>query len=60
MWSFGKTRLAPQADGTVLAQIRIDERPKGAAGPIPLIFTVRGTPRPIETRLELDIPAGKP
>jgi len=50
----------PQADGTVLAQIRIDERPKGAAGPIPLIFTVRGTPRPIETRLELDIPAGKP
>jgi suppressor for copper-sensitivity B len=60
MWSFGKSRLTPQADGTVLAQIRIDERPKGVAGPVPLIFTVRGTPRPIETRLDLDIPASKP
>lgn len=60
MWSFGKSRLTPQADGTVVAQIRIDERPKGIAGPVPLIFTVRGTPRPIETRLDLDIPASKP
>jgi len=60
MWSFGKSRLTPQPDGTVLAQIRIDERPKSAAGPIPLIFTIRGTPKPVETRLELDIPAGKP
>ena len=60
MWSFGKSRLTPQPDGTVLAQIRIDERPKSAAGPIPLIFTIRGTPKPVETRLELDIPSGKP
>jgi suppressor for copper-sensitivity B len=60
MWSFGKSRLTPRDDGTVLAQIRINDRPKGAAGPTPLIFTVRGTPRPIEARLELDIPAGRP
>jgi suppressor for copper-sensitivity B len=60
MWSFGRPRLTPQADGTVLAQIRINERPKGATGPIPLIFTVTGTPKPVETRLELDIPPAKP
>ena len=60
MWSFGKSRLTPQADGTVLAQVRINERPKGATGPIPLIFTMRGTPKPVETRLELDIPATRP
>ncbi|CAH1654789.1 DsbC domain-containing protein [Hyphomicrobiales bacterium] len=59
-WSFGKPRLTPQPDGTTLAQIRINERPKGAAGPVPLVFTIRGTPKPVETRLELDIPAGKP
>ena len=59
-WSFGKSRLTPQSDGTVAAQIRINERPKSAAGPVPLIFTIRGTPKPVETRLELDIPAGKP
>lgn len=59
-WSFGKSRLTPQSDGTVAAQIRINERPKSAAGPVPLIFTVRGTPKPVEIRLELDIPAGKP
>lgn len=59
-WSFGKSRLTPQGDGTVIAQIRINERPKSAAGPFPLIFTIRGTPKPVETRLELDIPAGKP
>jgi len=59
-WSFGKTRLTPQTDGTTLAQIRINDRPKGAAGPVPLVFTIRGTPKPVETRLELDIPAGKP
>jgi len=59
-WSFGKTRLTPQADGTILAQIRINERAKGTAGPIPLIFTMRGSPKPVETRLELDIPVAKP
>lgn len=60
MWSFGKSHLTTQADGLVTAQIRINDRPKGASGPIPLIFTVRGTPKPVETRLELDIPAIKP
>ena len=35
MWSFGKTHLTPQPDGLVTAQIRINERPKGTAGPIP-------------------------
>ena len=60
MWSFGKSRLAPQPDGTVVAQIRINERPKSAAGPVPLIFTIRGMPKPVETRLELDIPASRP
>jgi suppressor for copper-sensitivity B len=60
MWSFGKTHLTPEADGTVTARIRINDRPKGVAGPIPLIFTVRGSPKPVETRLDLDIPAAKP
>ena len=60
MWSFGRPRLTPQADGTVLAQIRINDRPKGASGPIPLIFTVTGAPKPVETRLEIDIPTAKP
>jgi hypothetical protein len=60
MWSFGKSRLTTEADGLVTAQIRINERPKGASGPIPLIFTVRGAPKPVETRLELDIPVAKP
>lgn len=60
MWSFGRPRLTPQADGTVLAQIRINDRPKGSTGPIPLIFTVTGAPKAVETRLELDIPSVKP
>lgn len=60
MWSFGKSRLTTEADGLVTAQIRINERPKGASGPIPLIFTVRGAPKPVETRLDLDIPAARP
>ncbi len=60
MWSFGRPHLTTQPDGLVTAQIRINERPKGTSGPVPLIFTVRGTPKPVETRLELDIPAGKP
>ncbi|SEF59177.1 Thiol-disulfide interchange protein, contains DsbC and DsbD domains [Bosea lathyri] len=60
MWSFGKSRLSQQADGSLVAQIRINERPKGAAGPIPFIFTLRGTPKSVETRLELDIPVAKP
>ncbi|MCU4179074.1 protein-disulfide reductase DsbD domain-containing protein [Bosea sp. BH3] len=60
MWSFGKPRMTPQADGTLVAQVRINERPKGASGQIPLIFTMRGRPKPVETRLELDIPATKP
>lgn len=59
-WSFAKPVLTPQQDGTVLAQLRIKERPKGAAGPLPFIVTLRGTPQPVEARLELDIPASKP
>lgn len=59
-WSFAKPVLTPQPDGTVLAQLRIKDRPKGAAGPLPFIVTLRGAPQPVEARLELDIPAGKP
>ena len=60
MWSFGRPRLTPQADGTVLAQIRGNARPKGSTGPIPLIFTITGAPKAVETRLDLDIPPAKP
>ncbi|WP_244546379.1 protein-disulfide reductase DsbD domain-containing protein [Bosea sp. OK403] len=60
MWSFGKTVLMPQADGTVLAKVRLKDRPKGASGPTPFIVTLRGSPNAVETRLELDIPAAKP
>ncbi|WP_192642526.1 protein-disulfide reductase DsbD domain-containing protein [Bosea sp. OAE506] len=60
MWSFGKPTLSLQPDGTTLALLRIVDRPKGAAGPIPFIITVRGKPAAIETRLDLDIPAAKP
>ncbi|PTM39029.1 protein-disulfide reductase DsbD domain-containing protein [Bosea sp. 124] len=60
MWSFGKPTLSRQADGTTVALMRIIEQPKGAAGPVPFIITVRGKPSAIETRLELDIPAAKP
>lgn len=60
MWSFGKPTLSLQPDGTTLALLRIVDRPKGAAGPIPFIITVRGKPTAIETRLDLDIPAAKP
>lgn len=59
-WSFSKPVLKPQADGTVLAHVRITDRPKGAAGPVPFIVTVRGKPAAVETRLELDIPVAKP
>lgn len=59
-WSFAKPVLTPQPDGTVLAQLRIKERPKGAAGPLPFVVTLSGAPQPVEARLELDIPAGKP
>ena len=60
MWSFGKPSLRRQPDGTTIALLRIVEQPKGAAGPVPFIITVRGKPSAIETRLELDIPAAKP
>lgn len=60
MWSFGKPTLSVQPDGTTVALLRIVDRPKGAAGPIPFIITVRGKPGAIETRLDLDIPAAKP
>lgn len=60
MWSFGKTKLQPLEDGKVLALIKVNERPKGAAGPIPFIFTIRSQPKSVESRLELDIPSGKP
>jgi suppressor for copper-sensitivity B len=60
MWSFGKPSLRRQQDGTTIALLRIIEQPKGAAGPVPFVVTVRGKPSAIETRLELDIPAPKP
>lgn len=60
MWSFGKPVLLPQVDGTVIARVKLKDRPKGAAGPIPFIVTLRGPPGAVETRLELDIPAAKP
>lgn len=60
MWSFGKPALSQEADGTTVALLRIVEQPKGAAGPVPFIITVRGRPGAIETRLDLDIPAAKP
>ncbi|RDJ23639.1 hypothetical protein DWF00_19370 [Bosea caraganae] len=60
MWSFGKPAIIPQPDGTLSAFVKINDRPKGASGPIPFIVTVRGKPAAIETRLELDIPVAKP
>jgi suppressor for copper-sensitivity B len=59
-WSFGKSRLSQQEDGSIVALVRINERPKGVVGPLPFIFTLRGTPKSVETRLDLDIPAAKP
>ena len=60
MWTFGKPVLTNEPDGKVSALIEVHDRPKGAAGPVPLVVTVRGTPSPVETRLDLDIPAAKP
>ncbi|PZO01323.1 MAG: hypothetical protein DCF30_07595 [Hyphomicrobiales bacterium] len=60
MWSFGKPTLSRQADGLTVALLRIVDRPKGTAGPVPFIITVRGRPSAVETRLDLDIPAAKP
>ena len=57
---FGKSRLSQQEDGSIVALVRINERPKGVVGPLPFIFTLRGTPKSVETRLDLDIPAAKP
>jgi DsbC/DsbD-like thiol-disulfide interchange protein len=59
-WSFGKPKLSPQPDGAVVALVKMTERPRSAAGPVPFIVTVRGKPAAVETRLELDIPAAKP
>lgn len=60
MWSFAKPKFTAQPDGTTVALIKINDRPKGAAGPVPFIVTLRGQPTSVETRLELDIPAAKP
>lgn len=60
MWSFGKPDMTPQPDGSISAFVKINDRPKGASGPTPFIVTVRGKPAAVETRLELDIPVGKP
>jgi suppressor for copper-sensitivity B len=59
-WSFGRPELTPQADGSVLARIAVEDRPKGAAGPRPFIVTLRGRPAPVEGRLDLDIPNLRP
>lgn len=60
MWTFGKPVLTKEPDGKVSALIKVHDRPKGTAGPVPLVVTVRGTPFPVETRLDLGIPAAKP
>ena len=59
-WSFGRPQLTPLPDGSIAAKLRIVERPKGASGLTPFIVTLSGRPAPVETRLELDISAGKP
>lgn len=59
-WSFGKPVLSAKSDGVLMALVKLRDRPKGAAGPIPFIVTLRGTPGAVETRLELDIPAARP
>ena len=59
-WAFGAPMLTPAPDGKVSALIRIDERPKGVPGPVPLVVTLRGAPSPVEIRLDLDIPSARP
>lgn len=59
-WSFGKPKLNAQPDGTIVAMVKMHERPRSAAGPVPFIVTVRGKPAAVEMRLDLDIPAAKP
>lgn len=59
-WSFGRPQLTPLPDGTIAAKLKIVDRPKGASGPTPFIVTLNGKPAAVETRLELDIGAGKP
>ena len=59
-WSFERPVVKPQADGTVAAAIRVVDRPKGAAGPVPFIVTARGRAGSVETRVELDIPTARP
>jgi DsbC/DsbD-like thiol-disulfide interchange protein len=60
MWSFGRPMLLPQPDGNLVAKLKIVDRPKGAGGPTPFVVTLRGTPHPVEARLELDIAGSKP
>ena len=59
-WSFGRPQFTPLPDGNIAAKLKIVDRPKGASGLTPFIVTLSGKPAAVETRLELDIGAGKP
>lgn len=59
-WSFGRPQFTPLPDGSMAAKLKIVDRPKGASDLTPFIVTLSGKPAAVETRLELDIGAGKP
>jgi DsbC/DsbD-like thiol-disulfide interchange protein len=62
-WLFGPAIISARPDGSWLAAHLIEDRPKGAAGPTPLLVTVNPkghAVRPAEFALELDIPPTRP
>lgn len=59
-WAFGKPEFRPLQDGRIAALIEVTDKPKSITGTVPLVLTLRGGAMATETRIDLDIPGGRP
>ncbi len=60
LWMFGAARMSLAGPQMMAIEIPITDSPKNHQGATPLIVTVAGSPRAVEIRIDLDIPAITP
>jgi DsbC/DsbD-like thiol-disulfide interchange protein len=60
MWMFGAARMSLANPQVMTIEVLITDRPKNHQGATPLIVTLAGSPRAVEIRIDLDIPAMTP
>ncbi|MGL4976215.1 MAG: hypothetical protein ACRC56_13030, partial [Bosea sp. (in: a-proteobacteria)] len=60
LWMFGAARMSLASPQVMAVEVPITDRPKNHQGATPLIVTLAGSPRAVEIRIDLDIPAMTP